>query len=518
MRIGTLAIVWGLMPEESKSGERLSQGDFDSFQRPAVQSPFRARNGHARRIPGATMAIQFYNTLTRQKEIFEPIEPGKVGLYTCGPTVYNFAHIGNLRTFTFEDLLRRHLEYRGYAVRHVKNITDVEDKIIRTCRETGESLKALTTRFFDAFLQDIDAIGLLRATEYPRATDHINDIVALIQTLLEKGYAYESDGSVYFRLGAFKDYGKLSHHDLDALKTGASGRVDSDEYATEDARDFALWKAWDEEDGPVFWETAIGKGRPGWHIECSAMSTKSLGPTFDIHSGGIDLMFPHHENEIAQSEAATGKPFVRYWLHCEHLIVEGRKMSKSLNNFFTLRDLLDRGYDPTALRYVLISTHYRQRLNFSFDAIEAAKETLHRVRDFRLRLRAVTGEGSDLIEETAQREAQFAAALDDDLNIAEAMAAVFDFIRDTNKLIDQNGVSLQGAANAETMLDRLDTVVGVFGMPAEEAPEDVQALALERQAARRAKDFKRADAIRDELAASGWIIEDTPDGPRLKRV
>ncbi|HRI89066.1 MAG TPA: cysteine--tRNA ligase, partial [Candidatus Hydrogenedentes bacterium] len=332
------------------------------------------------------MPIRFFNTLTRTKEVFEPANPPHVGLYTCGPTVYNFAHIGNLRTFLFEDLLRRHLKYRGYEVNHVMNLTDVEDKIIRTCRETGESLKSLTGRYSQAFFEDLDTLGAERAEAYPAATDHVAEMVELIKKLRDNGHTYEVNGSIYFKLSTFPQYGQLSKFKMDELKSGASGRVDSDEYETEDARDFALWKAYDENDGAVFWETELGKGRPGWHIECSCMSMKYLGESFDIHCGGIDNMFPHHENEIAQSEAATGKPFVKYWLHSAHLFVDGRKMSKSFGNFYTLRDLLEKGHDPKAIRWTLIATHYRQPSNFTFDALEAANESLRRIRDFRGRL------------------------------------------------------------------------------------------------------------------------------------
>ncbi len=469
------------------------------------------------------MAVRFFNTLSQVKEEFVPLTPGKVGLYTCGPTVYNFAHIGNFRSYMFEDLLRRHLEYRGFQVTHVMNLTDVDDKIIRTCRETGESLASLTGRYIQAFLEDIQSLGILAAHQYPRATEHIPEIVHMVQGLIEQGVAYSSEGSVYFRIASFPTYGRLSHQDLDQLQSGASGRVDDDEYETEDARDFALWKAFEESDGAVYWETPLGKGRPGWHIECSAMSTKYLGATFDIHCGGVDLIFPHHENEIAQAEAVSGAPFVRYWLHHEHLIVEGRKMSKSLGNFFTLRDIIARGYDPKAIRYVLLATHYRQRLNFSFEALDAAKESLNRVRDFQLRLRDVAkwpaGRGmTDLSVETAACEQAFGEALDDDLNISGALAAVYDFLRDVNRRIDKDEVSAEGAKNALALLERLDHVVGIFAAPESEAPESVTALVLERQTARRAKDFARADAIRDELAKQGWTIEDTPDGPRAKKM
>lgn len=465
------------------------------------------------------MAIRFFNTLTLRKEEFEPLQPGKVGMYTCGPTVYNYAHIGNFRSYMFEDLLRRHLAYRGFDVKHIMNITDVDDKIIRTCRETGESLESVTGRYTKAFLEDIEALGIQRAHEYPTATGHVPEMIDLIKTLREKGHTYEVDGSTYFRIASFPDYGKLSHKDLEGLQVNASGRIDTDEYEVEDARDFALWKAYDEDDGAVFWETDIGKGRPGWHTECVCMSMKYLGRTFDIHCGGVDLTFPHHENEIAQAECATDQPFARYWLHHEHLIVEGRKMSKSLGNVYTIRDILDKGYSPLAVRWVLIATHYRQRLNFSWDALEAATESLRRIQDFRRRLADVTGDtGDDLSERAVACEEAFGAALDDDLNISGALATVFEFIRDVNRLIDERALSQAGAERAVALLDRLDEVVGVLGAgEAEEAPAEILALVNERQEARRSKDFARADAIRDQLAAGGWVIEDTPEGPRVKR-
>ncbi|MDZ4860088.1 MAG: cysteine--tRNA ligase [Candidatus Hydrogenedentes bacterium] len=465
------------------------------------------------------MAIRFFNTLTRAKEVFEPIAAPQVGLYTCGPTVYHYAHIGNLRTFLFEDLLRRHLKYRGYGVKHVMNLTDVEDKIIRTCRETGESLKSLTGRYAQAFFEDLDTLRIERAEQYPAATDHVSEMVELIKKLRDGGHTYESNGSIYFKLSTFPSYGQLSKFKMDELKSGASGRVDSDEYDSDDPRDFALWKAYDEKDGAVFWETELGKGRPGWHIECSCMSMKYLGESFDIHCGGIDNMFPHHENEIAQSEAATGKPFVKYWLHSAHLFVDGKKMSKSLGNFYTLRDLTAKGHDPVAIRWALIATHYRQPSNFTFDGLEAANESLRRVRDFRGRLAEVRGKADGLGELDVSCEKSFGDALDDDLNISGAIGAVFDYIRETNKLIDADTIGKDGAARALALLDRLNAVTGLFGeVTREEAPAEVLALIKERQAARRAKDFKRSDAIRDQLLADGWVIEDTADGPRVKKV
>ncbi len=463
------------------------------------------------------MAIRFYNTLTRKKEVFEPITPGEVRMYSCGPTVYNYAHIGNFRAYLFADLLRRHLKYRGYKVTQVMNVTDVEDKIIRTCRETGESLPSLTERYTQAFIEDLDTLGIERAEHYPAATHHIDDIVALIKRLREAGHTYEVNGDIYFRLSTFPEYGKLSHHKIEALQAGASGRVSADEYEAEDARDFALWKAYDEEDGDVYWDTELGRGRPGWHIECSCMSMRYLGEQFDIHTGGVDLVFPHHENEIAQSEAATGKPFVRYWLHNAHLRVEGRKMAKSYGNTYTLRDLLDMGHNPLAIRYVLIGTHYRQPNNFTFDALEGSMESLARLRDFRLRLQEVHGEGGSLAAQIEVAEQAFGEALDDDLNISAALAAVFSFVRDVNKLLDHGSIGALGAQAGLAFLDRVHAVTGLCP-PAggDSVPQEILDRVNERQEARRARDFARADAIRDELAAQGWIIEDTPDGPRVK--
>ncbi len=464
------------------------------------------------------MSLRLFNTLSRMKETFVPLEAGRVRMYTCGPTIYNFAHIGNFRAYMFEDLLRRHLKYRGFQVTQVMNLTDVEDKLIRTCRQTGEALKSVTDRYAKAFFEDLDTLGIERAEVYPAATDHIPEMVELIKKLRGHGHTYEANGSIYFRLSSYAKYGQLSHMDMSQLQTGASGRVDTDEYDAEDARDFALWKAWDEEDGDVYWETELGKGRPGWHIECSAMSMKYLGESFDIHCGGVDNMFPHHENEIAQAECATGKTFVKYWLHNAHLVVDGKKMSKSLGNFYTLRDLLAKKIDPLAIRYLLIGTHYRQPSNFTFEALDAASQALRRIRDFRIRLAELRGTGEDLAGVCAACETAFAEAMDDDLNVSGALAAVFDFIRDVNKLLDEANVGADGAANALALLDRLNAVTGVLA-PATEAavPQDVLDRVMERQQARRNKDFARSDALRDQLLAEGWVIEDTASGPRVKR-
>ena len=466
------------------------------------------------------MALCFHNTLSRKKEVFEPIEAGKVGLYTCGPTIYNHAHIGNFRAYMFEDLLSRYLSFRGYSVKHIMNLTDVEDKLIRTCRESGESLQTVTERYANAFFEDLDTLGIKRADAYPAATAHIDEMVEMITTLREKGHTYEIDGSIYFRLSSYADYGNLSHMDMEELRNGASGRVDNDEYEAGDARDFVLWKAYVEDDGAVFWETSLGKGRPGWHIECSAMSVKYLGDHFDIHCGGVDNIFPHHENEIAQSCCATGAHFVNYWLHCAHLVVDGKKMSKSLGNFYTLRDLVEKGIDPMAIRWVLLSTHYRQPNNFAFDAVEGAGQALQRIRDFRRRLSELKGAGEEITDLCGRCEEAFIQALDDDLNISGALGAVFEFVRAVNKAVDEGNVGESGARNALALLDRLNGVTGVFGdaSAGDEAPQDVLDRVNQRQQARRDKNFALSDELRDQLAAEGWVIEDTPDGARVKRL
>ncbi len=370
------------------------------------------------------MSLKFINTQSRRKEEFTSIEPGHVRMYNCGPTIYDFAHIGNYRAYMFEDLLRRYLQYRRYRVTQVMNLTDIDDKIIRGLQEKGLTLKEYTNPFKQAFFEDLDALEIQRAEHYPEATDHIDEMVAIVQTLIEKGHAYEVDGSYYFKISSFPKYGSLSHMNLEDLKAGA--RVSADEYEKDTVSDFALWKAWEEADGPVFWETPIGKGRPGWHIECSAMSMKYLGETFDIHTGGVDNMFPHHENEIAQSECATGKTFANYWLHCEHLIVEGQKMSKSLGNFYTLRDITAKGYSPVAVRYLLLATHYRQQLNFTFDGLDGAKAAVERLIDFKRNLQAVDGadDSPDFAETLKKANDGFQANLDDDLNMSGATMTV----------------------------------------------------------------------------------------------
>jgi cysteinyl-tRNA synthetase len=460
--------------------------------------------------------ICFFNTLTRRKEIFKPLEDGKTKLYTCGPTVYDFAHIGNFRAFLFEDLLKRWLIQRGFKVTHVMNLTDIDDKTIKGSQKQGIPLRQFTDFYVKAFFEDIKALNIMPADVYPKATDHIPEMVTLIQTLMAKGYAYKGeDGSIYFSVCKFSDYGKLSHLKVSELKAGA--RVSQDEYAKEEAQDFALWKAWTPEDGDVFWETALGKGRPGWHIECSAMSMKYLGETFDVHCGGVDNMFPHHENEIAQSEAATGKKFVNYWMHNEHLLVEGKKMSKRFGNFYTLRDLLAKGYDPIAIRYLLLSTHYRQQFNFTFEGLDAAKAAVERLRNFVRRLHEADGIATGKVATlTSKLETCFGGSLDDDLNIGIALSSLFDFVREINGLLDANLVNKQEAADVGGVMMRVDEVLGVIGkVEVEEAlSSDIDGLVQKREAARKAKNWKEADAIRAQLKAMGIVLEDTAQGIR----
>jgi cysteinyl-tRNA synthetase len=463
-------------------------------------------------------SICFFNTLTRRKEAFLPLEPGNVKMYTCGPTVYDYAHIGNFRAFLFEDLLKRWLLYRGFKVTHVMNLTDVDDRTIKGSQKQQMPLKQFTDFYAKAFFEDIKAFNIQSADVYPRATDHIPEMIAVIKTLMAKGYAYRGeDGSIYYAISKFPDYGKLSKIKIAELKVGA--RVSQDEYAKEEAQDFALWKAWVPEDGDVYWETELGKGRPGWHIECSAMSMKYLGETFDIHCGGVDNIFPHHENEIAQSEAATGKKFVDYWMHNEHLLVEGKKMAKRFGNFFTLRDLLAKGYDPIAIRYLLLSTHYRQQFNFTFEGLESAKGAVERLRNFVRRLHDVEG-GKDskgaVATLTDKLEACFGGSMDMDLDIGTALASLFDFVREINNLLDANMVSKQEAADVGGLMVRIDEVLGVIGeVEVEEAlPADIDAMVQKREEARKAKNWKEADTIRAQLKQMGIVLEDTAQGVR----
>ena len=472
-------------------------------------------------------------------------------MYCCGPTVYDFAHIGNWRTFVFGDLVRRYLEFKGYAVTHVMNITDVEDKIIKRVRENKTSLREFTGQYEAAFLEDLKTLNCLLPHHTPHATEHIADIIALIEKLVARGIAYKAaDGSVYFSIEKYRGcgctYGQLLKLNFDEMRAGE--RVKSDEYAKESVADFALWKARVPEDGDVFWKSeSLGEGRPGWHIECSAMSMKVLGESFDLHLGGEDLIFPHHEDEIAQSEGATGKPFVKHWLHGAHLLVEGKKMSKSLGNFFTLRDLLAKGFTGREIRYLLLTAHYRETFNFTLDGLHGARTALARIDECLGKLREAAGTPAsgtarpagvqsrdvrDCSGDTLKRElqqagsepgapndlvARFTAALDDDLNISAAWAAVFEWVRETNRRLAENSLGAADAASALAAWEKVDSVLGIGTKSGADVPAEILALAEARTAAKKAKDFKRADAIRDELKAKGWVIEDTAKGPKLKK-
>jgi cysteinyl-tRNA synthetase len=471
------------------------------------------------------MALKLFNTLSRSVQEFVPLDPAgkRVGMYCCGPTVYDLAHIGNWRTFVFGDLVRRYLEFKGYNVQHVMNITDVDDKIIKRVRETGKPLREFTGEFELAFFDDLKTLNCRVPHQMPRATEHIADIIGLIEKLVARGLAYKTpDGSVYFSIEKYRaggsQYGRLVKLNFDEMRVGE--RVRSDEYAKEAISDFALWKARVPEDGAVFWPSPWGEGRPGWHIECSAMSMTLLGPSFDLHLGGEDLMFPHHEDEIAQSEGAgvqlPGQPFVKHWLHGAHLLVEGKKMAKSLGNFFTLRDLLAKGFTGRDIRCLLLSAHYRETFNFTLEGLQAARAALMRIDDCLRKLREIAGPPQDVgIPPVIE---QFSAALDDDLNVSAAWAAVFDAARETNRKVAEGAMDANAAAMALATWAKLDSVLGVGAPPEVEVPPDIAALLEARQAARKAKDFKRSDAVRDELKAKGWVIEDTPKGARVKRL
>jgi cysteinyl-tRNA synthetase len=507
------------------------------------------------------MALRFYNTLTAQVEDFHTLAPNQVRMYTCGPTVYDYAHIGNFRTFVFQDILRRYLEYKGYEVRQVMNLTDVDDKTIRDAREAGLELRDFTAKYIQAFEVDRKLLNFETPEFMVRATDHIADMIQLIQTLTEKGYTYQTEGSTYFRVEKFKDYGKLSKIDLSGIRAGA--RVDADEYDKANPRDFVLWKA--AKEGEPRWDSPFGPGRPGWHIECSVMAMKYLGESFDIHSAGVDLVFPHHENEIAQSEASTGKPFAHTWLHAEHLIVNGAKMSKSLGNFFTLRDLIAKGYKPTAIRYLLAEVPYRKPLNFTFDGLHQAQKSLERLRNFHFRLtmeKFPEGENRPLQARAEVARRAFEDALDDNLNTAEALAAVFDLVTEGNTAMDHGEFRDADRPAYLDVLERWDRVFGVledndhaklvqFGfikpretdVVAVETPdggagresseaadgrqpavlvetlsdEEIERQIAARNAARRRGDFAESDRVREELAKAGVILEDTKAGTRWKR-
>jgi len=469
------------------------------------------------------MALRLFNTLSRSVQEFIPLDPAgkKVGMYCCGPTVYDYAHIGNWRTFVFGDLVRRWLEFNGCQVEHVMNITDVDDKIINRVRETHMPLREFTGKYEAAFFDDLKTLNCRTPHQTPRATTHIGEIIGLIEKLVERGIAYRApDGSVYFSIEKYRasggQYGQLVKLNFDEMRVGE--RVRSDEYEKEALADFALWKARVPEDGEVYWSSPWGEGRPGWHIECSAMSMKLLGPSFDLHLGGEDLVFPHHEDEIAQSEGAgvqpEGQHFVKYWLHGAHLMVEGRKMAKSLGNYFTLRDLLARGFTGREIRFLLLTAHYRETFNFTLDGLQGAKASLARVDDCLTRLREVAGSAT-AAEETGLIS-EFSKALEDDLNVSSAWGAVFEWVREMNRRLADKSLGPEAAAAALASWERVDSVLGV-GAPREvEAPPEILALLEQREAARKAKDFQRADALREELKSKGWVIEDTPKGPRLK--
>jgi cysteinyl-tRNA synthetase len=462
--------------------------------------------------------VKLYNTLGRRLVDFSPIEAGHVRLYTCGPTVYNVVHIGNLRTFVFEDVLRRHFLGRSERVTQVMNLTDVDDKTIRGAQEAGLSLGDFTAKHAESFFRDIGRLGIQPAEHYPRATDHIPEMIALIRRLEERGHTYESEGSVYFRIATFPDYGKLSGIDLEQTRRG--DRVADDEYEKEDVKDFALWKA--TKPGEPSWPSPWGEGRPGWHIECSAMSMKYLGERFDIHTGAVDNIFPHHENEIAQSEGATGQPFVNVWLHAEHLIVDGEKMSKSKGNFYTLSDVLERRNDPAAVRYLFLSVPYRKKLNFTWEALSAAAAAVDRIRSAAVRIAEVSrashrAGGFPSAERATEFRKSFTAALDDDLNTPEALAALFNYLREVNAAIDDGSLDAEGAVLAREALAAADGVLGVLPAAPEVLPAEVEERIAARNAARKRRDFAESDRIREELAERGIVLEDTPAGTRWKK-
>ena len=467
--------------------------------------------------------LKFYNTETRKKEELKPLKDNRISMYTCGPTVYDYPHIGNYRTYVFEDLLRRTLKFFGMKVTQVMNLTDVDDKTIRGANKKGISLDEYTKPYKDAFFEDIKTLNIEPVEHYPAATEYIKEMIPVIQKLLDDGVAYKGgDGSVYFAINKFPQYGRLSHLKLDELKAGASERVASDEYDKEHVADFVLWKFYDKErDGDVYWDSPFGHGRPGWHLECSVMAMNLLGQTIDIHAGGVDNIFPHHENEIAQSEAFSGKPFVKHWLHSEHLIVDNKKMSKSLGNFYTLRDVLQKGYTGTQVRYMLLQTHYKTQLNFTFEELDAVKHSLARLNDFILRLYEVKNPKSEnlvthIFEKTNM---SFSKALADDLNTSVALASIFDMVREINTLCDENKVSTDDAHQVIEMLKRFDRVLGVltFEKAAPEIPHKLQEALVKREQARKDKNWMLADEIRDFIQKEGYIIEDTTKGPRLKR-
>jgi cysteinyl-tRNA synthetase len=467
------------------------------------------------------MRLNLFNTESRQKDTIAS-KDGKIRMYTCGPTIYDFAHIGNFRTYVFEDVLRRSLKFFGFEVNQAMNITDIDDKTIGGAIKKQIPLKTYTEPFRIAFFEDLLKLSIERVEHYPAATDYIPEMIRLIEILIKKGYAYKSEsGSVYYKIGQFATYGRLSHLTLDDLKVNASGENEADEYEKDHIADFVLWKSYDpSRDGQIFWESPFGRGRPGWHIECSAMAMKLLGETIDIHCGGVDNMFPHHENEIAQSEGCTGHHFVRHWVHVEHLLVDHKKMSKSLGNFYTLRDLMKKGYTGPEVRYLLLSTHYRTQLNFTFAGLDAARASLQRLQDLILRLRSIKEEkNSGAIAAPLERAAaRFKAAIADDINISPALAALFDLVRELNALADEQKIGKKEAEDTLSYFAKWDEVLAVLPLTEkEEAPEELLDMLARREEARKVRDFVLSDQMRDAIHARGYLIEDTPAGARLKK-
>jgi len=465
--------------------------------------------------------LKLFNTLTREKEAFVPLKPGEVRMYSCGPTVYYLPHIGNLRTFLWSDLLRRYLEYRGYRVTQIMNITDVEDKIIRNANAAKQDIYTYTAPFISAFHQALTALRIRPADAYPRATQYIPQMIKLVERLNARGHTYVADKSTYFRVDSMPDYGKLSR--IEVGRSSEFSRVESDEYEKESARDFVLWKA--KKDGEPSWETSLGDGRPGWHLECSAMSMELLGESFDIHTGAVDLIFPHHENEIAQSQSATGKPFVRYWIHGEHLNLDQQKMSKSLGNIYTLKEIEEMGFTPLALRYALLSVPHRTKLNFSIQSLEIAKSALERIESFLLRLEETSRSAPHDAKQSDGHADQligkfltdFDTAMDDDLNTAAALGALFILIRDANIAIDMGRITPNDAEGLRTALMRVDPVLDLYPRRDDPLDQSVEHAIEARNAARRARNFAESDRIRDELLAKGILLEDTPGGTRWRR-
>ena len=469
------------------------------------------------------MALKLHNTLTGTKDVFESLEPGHVGMYTCGPTVWNFAHVGNLRAFLFYDLLRRHLQVDGYRLTHVMNLTDIDDRILDQAMHAGTTIGEYVKPYTEAFFEDMAALRAQPAEQFPRATEHIGDMVAMISALLEHGHAYIADGDVYFRIASFPPYGALSRLDRGGLRVGT--RVAADKYDKESVSDFALWKKAqpDDERLGAAWDAPFGRGRPGWHIECSAMSKRYLGDTFDIHAGGIDLMFPHHENEIAQSEAANQQPFARVWLHSEHLAeASGEKMSKSAGGFTTLRDLVAAGHDPLSVRFFLIANaHYRSRIRLSNEALHAAAEQVRRLRDFANRVRRSTpavSEDETVLKRIADVRAGYREALDDDLNLPQGIGLVFELLREANAALDDGKVGARGHAELLALIQDVDAHLDVISADEPGLAEEVERLIAQREAARAARDFAMADRLRDELRQRGIALEDSKEGVRWKRV